>query len=73
MITEISADLAKLVENHETDATYVVEASGSDYLIGASSSGTVSTTSVNGTTVRERLSATDSPNRAQLQKIQASS
>ena len=61
MITGISADLARLVENHETDATYVVQASGSDYLIGASSGGTVSTTSVNGTTVRERLSAADSP------------
>ena len=61
MITGISADLARLVENHETDATYVVQASGSDFLIGASSGGTVSTTSVNGTTVRERLSAADSP------------
>jgi len=61
MITGISADLAKLVENHETDATYVVGASGNDYLIGASSGGTVSTTSVNGTIVRERLGAADSP------------
>ena len=61
MITGISADLAKLVENHETDATYVVGASGNDYLIGASSGGTVSTNSVNGKIVRERLSAADSP------------
>ena len=61
MITGISADLAKLVENHETDATYVVGAFGNDYLIGASSGSTVSTTSLNGTTVRERLSAAGHP------------
>ena len=53
MLSGISADLAKLVENNETDATYVVGASGNDYLIGASSGGTVSIT--------DRLSGADSP------------
>ena len=57
----ISSELAKLVENNETDATYVVGAHGNDYLIGASSGGTVSTASVDGTTVQKRLSGADSP------------
>ena len=57
----ISSELAKLVENNETDATYVVGAHDNDHLIGASSGGTVSTSSVDGTTVRERLSGADSP------------
>ena len=57
----ISSDLAKLVENNKTDATYVVEASGDGSLVGASSGGTVVTTSVDGTTVQERLGAADSP------------
>ena len=49
----ISSELATLVENNETDATYAVEAYGNDYLIGASSGGTVSIT--------DRLSGADSP------------
>ena len=57
----ISSELAKLVENNETDATYVVGAHGNDYLLGASSGGTGSTVSVDGTTVQERLSGADSP------------
>ena len=57
----ISSELATLVENNETDATYVVGAYGSDYLVGASSGGTVSTVSVDGTAVRERLTGADSP------------
>ena len=61
MVSGISAELAKLVENNKTDATYIVGSFGEDYLIGASSGGTVSTSSVNGTTIRERLSAADSP------------
>ena len=51
----ISSKLATLVENNEIDATYVVGAYGSDYLIGASSG---ETTSATGT---DRLSAADSP------------
>ena len=57
----ISSKLATLVENNETDATYVVGAHDNDYLIGASSGGTVSTSIVDDTTVRERLSGSDSP------------
>jgi len=57
----ISSELATLVENNETDATYVVGAYGSDYLVGASSGGTVNTSSVDGTAVQDRLSGADSP------------
>ena len=53
MVSGISAELAKLVENNKTDATYIVGSFGEDYLIGASSGGTVSIT--------DRLSGADSP------------
>ena len=55
----ISSELAKLVGNN--GAAYVVGAYDNDYLVGASSGGTVSTTSIDGATVQERLSGADSP------------